>query len=277
MLNLRALRRRWLRLFTRRTARAAPPRVYASDIKDRPREDWQRMIAENPAEAARWMYAAATAGYVDAQLSWAQMQLDGLGTERDPQGAFRWFEIAAQSKRPDALNLLGRCHELGWGAPVDAAKAADCYRAAAEGGLDWAQYNLGLLMLEGRGVPHDPDGAFIWFEQAARQGHVKSFHMVGQFHESGLGRPRDLLQARDWYRRAAEAGERRGAYHYGLLLIELGEGRDGLVWLRRAADGAPEWFVREKAGELAAHSSAAVRDIGAAMAAAPRIPAATSG
>jgi len=266
MRALRRLRRRWSRLLGRRTARAAPPRVYAIDVKDRPREDWQRMIAENPAEAARWMYGAATAGYVDAQLSWAQMQLDGLGTPRDPQGAFRWFEIAAQSKRVDAVNLLGRCHELGWGTPVDAGKAAECYRAAADDGLDWAQYNLGLMLLEGRGVACDPDEAFVLFLRAAEAGHVKSFHMVGQFLEHGVGRPRDPARARDWYRRAAEAGERRGAYHYGLLLIECGEERHGLAWLARAADGAPDWFVREKESELAAHPLAAVRAIGAAMA-----------
>jgi TPR repeat protein len=268
MLNLRALRWRWSRLLGPRRRRPAPPRVYAVDIKDRPREDWQRMIAENPVEAARWMYAAATAGYVDAQLSWAQMQLDGLGTPRDPQGAFRWFEIAAQSKRPDAVNLLGRCYELGWGTPADATRAAEFYRAAAVDGLDWAQFNLAMLMLEGRGMPRDPEGAFAWFFRAAGQGHVKSFHMVGQYHEHGLGRARDVAQARDWYRRAAEAGERRGQYHYGLLLIELGEAGDGLVWLRRAADGAPDWFVREKSDELATHSLSAVRDIAAAMRAA---------
>jgi TPR repeat protein len=266
MLSLHVLRRRWRRFLQRRTARVAPlPRVYAADIRGKPREEWQRMIAENPAEGARWMYAAATAGYIDAQLSWAQMQLDGLGTPCDPQGAFRWFEIAAQSQRPDAVNMLGRCHELGWGTPVDAAKAAECYRAAAGMSFDWAQFNLATLMLEGRGVPRDPDGAFSLFLRAAEEGHVKSFHMVGQFHEHGFGRPRDVAQARDWYRRAAEAGERRGTYHYGLLLIALDEESDGLAWLRRAADGAPDWFAREKGEELAAHPSAAVRAIGATM------------
>jgi TPR repeat protein len=277
MLSLHSLRRRWPRFLRRRTARTAQPRIYASDIKDKPREEWQRMIAEDPEEAARWMYAAATAGYVDAQLSWAQMQLDGLGTPRDPQGAFRWFEIAAQSQRPDAVNMLGRCHELGWGTPADAAKAADCYRIAADMSFDWAQFNLATLMLEGRGVPRDPDTAFALFLRAAEQGHVKSFHMVGLFHENGFGRPHDLQQARDWYRRAAEAGERRGQYHYGLLLVTLGEEENGLTWLRRAADGAPDWFVYEKQDELAAHPSAAVREIGAAMMAASPAPAAPAG
>lgn len=226
-------------------------------------EEWQAALIENPHEAARWVYAAAVYGRVDAQMSWGHMLLNGYGIERDPERAFRWFGIAAQSRRADTINMVGRCHELGWGVPVDLARAAACYREAAEKSYDWGQFNLASLMLEGKGVARDPDTAFDLFMKAAAQGHAKSMNMIGGFYEHGLGRPASMEIARDWYRRAAEGGDFRGRYRYGLLLAADGSPENALPLIRQAIDAAPADFCRDVALQLADHPHPDLRELAA--------------
>ncbi len=171
----------------KRQTKSSDETIYLSQLENLSKEEWDAILSKDPHEAARWIYAAATYGHIDAQLHWAQMLLDGTGTERDPEAAFRWFGIAARSKRADAINMLGRCHELGWGTPVDFGKAAEHYREAAEKASDWARFNLGCLLLEGKGVARDTDEAFRLFMSAVEQGHVKSANMVGRCYEKRLG------------------------------------------------------------------------------------------
>ena len=253
-----------LRFFgRRRRRRSSGEPVYFDRLKHLSDDEWRAALAESPDKAARWVYAAATYGNIDAQIMWGQMLLDGYGTPRDDEGAFRWFGIAAKSKRADAVNMLGRCHECGWGAPVDFEKAAACYREAAEQSFDWAQFNLACLMLDGKGVPQDRDGAFALFMKAVEQGHVKSFNMIGRFYEHGWGRPRDMTTAAEWYRRSAEGGDFRGQYRYGQLLFERGLPDDALPLLRLAVDNAPVELCRQFAGELLGRPEPRLQEIGA--------------
>lgn len=262
MLRLQLLYRRIRRFFQLdRSRKASAPPVYVSDIRHKSRDEWQNIIEQSPEKAARWMYSAAVAGYVDAQLAWAQMQLDGRGTARDPEGAFRWFSIAAQSNSAEAINLLGRCHARGWGTSINLAKAAEYYRRAADQSFDWAQFNLGNLLLNGTGVPQDIPAALALFEAAAMQGHVKSFHMVGLFHEHGFACPQNASEALVWYQRAAEAGEFRGQYHLGMLLAAMGDTERGVACIKQAIANAPDWFMAEINDPLLTHSCAEVRQL----------------
>ncbi len=247
----------------RRRTRRTDESLYFSRLKSLSDEQWRAALAESPESAARWVYAAATYGVIDAQLLWAQMQLDGYGTTHDPDGAFRWFEIAARSRKPEALNMLGRCYERGWGVAVDFERAAACYRDAAEKSYDWAQFNLACLMLDGKGVARDPDAAFDLLMRAATQGHVKSFNLIGCCHEHGWGCPADIATAIQWYHRGAEGGDFRGQYRYGQMLLERGMVEDGLSWLRRAIDNAPVEFCRHLAGDLLSHAEPGIRALGA--------------
>jgi TPR repeat protein len=247
--------------FRRRKPREEP--VYFSKLKRLNDDEWRAALAESPAKAAHWVYAAASYGNAEAQLYWAQMLLDGYGTQRDVQGAFRWFKIAAASKNVEAINMLGRCYERGWGTPVDCEKAAACYREAAEQSHDWARYNLASLLLDGNGVERDVGLAFDLLTQAAAQDHVKSMTVIGHFHEHGWECPRDIPKAMQWYRRGAEGGDFRGQYRYGKLLFEQGQSDDALPWLHRAVDNAPLEFCYRFASELLSHPEPALQKIGA--------------
>lgn len=252
------------RLLSRRRQKHPPSEpVYLSQLQSLSEEEWQAALTKSPTEAARLVHAAATYGNIDAQLHWAQMQLDGYGTKRDPEAAFRWFEIAALSKRTDAINMLGRCHELGWGTPIDYAKAVACYRDAAERSYDWAQYNLGCRLLDGRDVGRDPDKAFELFTRAVAQGHTKSLNMLGRCYENGWGCAQDMAEAVRWYRRSAEVGDFRGQYRYGQLLLDRGLLDEAVPLLRLAVDNTPAGMCAEIAAAMLAHPEPRLREIGA--------------
>jgi TPR repeat protein len=222
--------------------------IYLSRLENLSKEEWDTILSKDPREAARWIYAAATYGHLDAQLHWAQMLLDGIGTERDADAAFRWFGIAAQSKRADTINMLGRCHELGWGTPVDFGKAAEYYRDAAAKSSDWARFNLGCLLLEGKGVARDMNEAFRLFMSAVEQGHVKSLNMVGRCYENGWGCTKNMPEAVQWLRRSAEAGDFRGQYSYAQIL-------------RLAIDQSHVELCREMAKVLSEHPEQPLREM----------------
>lgn len=247
----------------KRTRKFSDETIYLSQLESLSKEGWDAILSKDPTESARWIYAAATYGHVDAQLHWAQMLLDGIGTDRDPEAAFRWFGIAARSKRADAINMLGRCHELGWGTPVDFSKAAEHYREAATKASDWARFNLGCLTLEGKGVARDPDEAFRLFMSAVEQGHVKSLNMVGRCYENGWGCTQNMTEAIQWFRRSAEAGDFRGQYSYAQVLIEQGRLGEALPWLRLGIDQSHVELCREMAKALSDHPEPRLREMAA--------------
>ena len=76
----------------------------------------------------------AAGGHLEAQVSLADLYLNGLGVAADPAAAALW------------------------------------YRRAAEAGDPVAQLNLGDLYARGLGVPRDRVEAVAWLELAARQG-----------------------------------------------------------------------------------------------------------
>ncbi len=220
------------------------------------------LLDGDPAEAARWLAAAARRGFVEAQLAYAQILLDGRGVARDPAAALAWFSVAASAGSAEAINMVGRCHELGWGVPADAAAAARHYRTAAERGLDWAQYNYANLLARGAGVALDRDEAFAWYRRAALQGHAKAMNQVGRFLEEGwAGNPPDPAAAREWYRRAAEGGDFRGQFNHATVLMQQDRLDEAVPWLRRVTENGTLGVLRSVARALAEHPHPALRAV----------------
>jgi uncharacterized protein len=220
-------------------------------------------LGGTPEEAARFVYAAARYGLVEAQTALGQILLDGRGVPVDRAAAARWFAIAAEAGYAPALNMLGRCCELGWGVAVDLVRAADCYRLAAEAELDWGQYNFGNLLLRGRGVARDRAAALRFYRSAADQGHAKSINMVGRFVEAGWEMPADAAAAAGWYRRAAEAGDFRGQYNLASVLASGGDFGGAEAWLYRAMETATGDFLRLMAERLGKSAEPSLRRVGA--------------
>ncbi|HSI40802.1 MAG TPA: tetratricopeptide repeat protein [Xanthobacteraceae bacterium] len=222
-------------------------------------DELRRRIDESPAEAARWVEAAALNGLWNAQIAWGQMQIDGHGVARNPPAGLRWFEIAARAGNADGTNMVGRCFELGWGVAVDKVEAARHYRAAAERGHAWAQFNLATLLLNGEGVPADRAQALHWYVRSARRGNAKAMTMIGRYLEHGWGRPARLRSARRWYRRGAEGGDFRGQFDHGRHLAEAGHTQQAVVWLGCAVEGGVPLFCRQVAQGLRNHDLPAMQ------------------
>ena len=206
------------------------------------------VLGGDPAEAERWVRAAAIHGVAEAQVRLGRTLLE----RGDHAGALRWFGHAARLGDADAMNMVGRCHENGWGAPKGEAEAAAWYRRSAEAGHDWGEYNYAHMLFDGRGLPQDPAGAYHWYSRAAERGHARAMNLVGRCLEAGWGVAADRVAAEAWYERSARAGYFRAQYNHALALIARGQGDEARVWLELAhagGDAAMRELIDERFGK----------------------------
>ena len=80
-----------------------------------------------------------------------------------------WLPLA-EAGCVEAQVSLADLYLNGFGIPADSSAAARWYRSAAETGDPVAQLNLGDLHARGRGVRRDFREAYFWLDLAARQG-----------------------------------------------------------------------------------------------------------
>ena len=212
--------------------------------------DWAQVLRSEPRVVVRYVRSAAEHGFRAAQVTWAQILLDGKLVPRDPAAAFRWFSRAASLGSLDGINMVGRCHELGWGVPVDHPEAARWFRQAAEKGSDWGAYNLGCMLLYGEGIEHDLAEALHWFLASAGRGNGKAMGFVGRCHEEGWGTRPDQAAALSWYGRAAEAGDCWAQFNLAMHLLEAGTLDGAVGWLRRSLETGTPNYLAEAGREL---------------------------
>lgn len=129
----------------------------------------------------------------------------------------------------DAYKIVKKLVHAGY--PEAMFYLADCY----------GQGHLGLEV--------DHKEAFVLYQSAAKAGHAESAYRTAVCcelgHEEGGGTKRDVLKAVQWYRRAAALGNTPAMYKMGVILLKglLGQQknpREGLTWLKRAAERADE-------------------------------------
>ncbi|KAJ3167105.1 hypothetical protein HDU88_002442 [Geranomyces variabilis] len=101
-------------------------------------------------------------------------------------------------------------------------------------------YGNGTLNLD---VNHDH--AFALYMQASKQSHPAAAYRTAVCYEAGAGTKRDFARAMHFYRKAAVLGDTAAMYKLGMVLKDglLGQvavPRDGVSWLRKAADQADE-------------------------------------
>lgn len=75
----------------------------------------------------------------------------------------------------------------------------------------------------------------VWRELAAKGDSDAAFNL-GQAYRLGRGVAADSGQAKTWFERAAKDGHLDAQVSLGLLLMDSGSRREGLVWLTRAAE-----------------------------------------
>ncbi|MGE0496520.1 MAG: tetratricopeptide repeat protein [Ramlibacter sp.] len=226
---------------------------------------WNTALQGDPAQAQRWLQAAALLGVAEAQAVLGQWLLDGRSGRRDATAAMAWFMKAAAQGHAMGLNMVGRCHENGWGTPVDFFAAANWYRQAARKGLDAAMYNLANLMQTGSGVAQDHVAAVALYRDAADLGHAKSKTKLGRYYEDGLVLDKDEEAAFFCYEEAAKGGDFRGQFSYAGALAARGRMDDALTWLNKVLATATPAYMAQAGALLQQSPVEAFRQVGQLM------------
>ncbi|KAI8454880.1 hypothetical protein BY996DRAFT_1988393 [Phakopsora pachyrhizi] len=123
---------------------------------------------------------------------------------------------------------------------------ADCYTKAicTQPGSDLSALNVEGMAYT-KASKQDYDRAFPLFVLAAKHGHVEAMYRAGQCCEHGWGTRRERDKALQFYRKAAIAQYPLAMFRLGLADLngDLGQPRrpkDGVKWLKRAAEAADE-------------------------------------
>lgn len=246
------------------TALPAPPESLDAARRLTP-QDWELVIAGEPAAAVQWMLHVARLNHPDAQITLGQWLLDGHGVERDPAQALAWFLKAATQGHVMGMNMAGRCFDNGWGTEADHFVAANWFRQAAHAGLDAGKYNYANLLAAGKGVPQNHAEAIQWYRQAADQGHAKSMTKLGHYYEDGRVVPKDMDAAFFCFEAGARGGDFRGMFNYAGMLAERGQWERALDWLRKVPLTATPRYKWEAGALLLQSPHAAFREIGQQM------------
>lgn len=115
--------------------------------------------AEENEEAAAWFARAAAQGNAEGEFGLARMLAVGEGIARDPAQALRWMKAAAEQDFPPALSGLALWLEVGIGGiAADAQGAARYWLRAAELGDHQAMQRLSVAYRKGE-LGLDPDEA----------------------------------------------------------------------------------------------------------------------
>lgn len=130
----------------------------------------ERLEAQDYADAADLISAAAQQGLPAAQYRLAKLHERGIGVPRDFTEARAWTERAANGGNVKAMHDLAVFFADGEGGPQSYAAAAEWFRKAADYGVLDSQYNLAVLYENGLGISPSQVEALYWYEIAATNG-----------------------------------------------------------------------------------------------------------
>lgn len=165
---------------------------------------------DHEAAAARFR-TAAEGGHAAAAYELSQAYRNGLGVAQDEAEADRWLAAAAERGDTRGQYLLGVAYANGVGVEQDEKRAAYWLGEAATRGHVDAQFLLAEAFAHGRGVPEDPAWAARWYGKAAYQGHREAQRAYGLMFAAGRGLPNDPVRAYRWLTIAANAGDAKAA------------------------------------------------------------------
>ena len=117
---------------------------------------------------------AAALGDADGQANLGLLYAGGVGVAQDFAEAAKWLQPAAENGHAVAQHSLGVMYYHGQGVAQDYLRAAIWFRLAAELGLANGQTDLGVMYCVGEGVTQNVVVAHMWFSLAAAQGHANA-------------------------------------------------------------------------------------------------------
>ncbi|GEM_PF-849586 len=205
-------------------------------------------VDRNPAEAFKWMSAAAGLDEPEAMALLSRMYAGGIGTEIDPVKSEEWFAralagkphdvqlqeqyaqlIAEKDGDPEALlDFLKRCADAGHIPALTALKRPEAIKLYAQEdyetaagifkNLAAAQDPVGMYFLARMyflglgGLPQDEIEAIDFYVKAAEGGSVGAQYELARLYESGTAVEQDSERAAFWFEKAAANGHAGAQY-----------------------------------------------------------------
>ncbi len=186
----------------------------------------------------------------DAVVDIAELLMQGIGVDPDPELAVAWLRRGIALRHPGAQWLVGLAHVNGRGAPLNLAEGMRLLQQAAESGHAGAQYELAELLLKHGGAGNQAR-AVQWMAAAAQHNHVPAMYRLGMLYREGQvsaasaggssasRKAPHLLSALEWLGRAAELGHPDAQFELGQMHAQgLGTAQDfeqALRWYLLAA------------------------------------------
>jgi hypothetical protein len=223
-------------------------------------------VAQDYAEATKWVGIAAEKGLAAAQNDYANMYRVGRGVARNEAEAVNWYRRAADQDFLPAQTNLGHMYALGYGVPQNIGEALKWYRQAAEQDSPFAQNIVGIAYEHGISVEQSYEDALEWYRRAANKAsdlsdlrltHGPQYNLA-EMYASGRGVPKDNVQAYMWFTLAMRFGDVKspdplGAAMFGASKETAMERRDAIAKLltreqiaeseRLARDWAPRLLL----------------------------------
>jgi len=117
---------------------------------------------KNYKQSFYWVQQAAEQGYSKAQLSIAEMYMNGEVVPMNAKKAKVWYEKAAAQENLDGIHGLARLYRYGTGVRKDYEQAFQYYQQAALEGHTRSQVGLGLSYRDAKGVKKNMVKAYAW-------------------------------------------------------------------------------------------------------------------
>lgn len=117
------------------------------------------------ADAYRIIRQAADSGDPDAMVDVGNLNLYGIGKDKNENFAEKYFNEAAIRGSVDAVYGMGKLYM-----DYDTEKAIRFFELAAEQGNHYAEYQLGKIYCFGLGIPRDLDVGIEWLKVSAGHG-----------------------------------------------------------------------------------------------------------
>ncbi|HBS0578034.1 TPA: SEL1-like repeat protein [Klebsiella pneumoniae] len=153
-------------------------------------------------KAVEWMTKAANQGSTRAKYVLGCIYGEGDCVPLSYSKAIEWYTLAAEEGDNDSLVMIGILHDRGHGVPKDASKAAEFYSIAASNGDNYGQLNLAYSYRDGTGVPKNSEKAVELFTKSAEQGNEYALEALGELYIA----ERDYEKGKEYLRRAGEKG-----------------------------------------------------------------------
>ncbi len=136
---------------------------------------------------------------------------EGKGVAQDHAEAVRFLRLAAVQGHAKAQSELAFMLQKGLGIAQDCAEAVRLFGLAAVQGYSQAQSNFGTMLLYGKGIAQDTSEGIRWYRLAAAQGNASARKNLGHAFHYGHGVSKDISEAISWYRLAAAQGHAKAA------------------------------------------------------------------